>query len=221
METQLDTEIGQIKSKIISMGGFVERAVEEVTAALSQREVNRLALVRKYEDEVNRAHMEVDEACFHLLACQGPRATDLRLILGMVKINTDLERMGDQAMNISYCTKHFLGAKTYLVLDDIEKMEDLVRSMIKDSLDAFVKRDRVLAKAVLARDDEVDELKDKVLKDMVSHIKTKPDEAEVALDLILIARNLERLGDHATNIAEDVIFIATGDDVRHGGGVAI
>jgi phosphate transport system protein len=217
MERQLDTELIAIKGKIVAMGGYVERAVEEATLALSRREKHRLQQVRIYEDQVNKAHKEVDEACLSLLARLSPIATDLRLILAIIKINTDLERMGDQALNISYNTEHLLDIEHTFPLTDISKMEDLVRLMIKDCLDAFVKRDRILAQSVLARDDEVDDLKDKVMADMVRHITLNPADAEGAIDLILVARNLERLGDHATNIAEDVIFIATGQDVRHGG----
>ena len=154
----------------------------------------------------------------HFLAKQGPVARDLRLIISIIKINSDLERMGDQSVNIAYTGKDYLTRQPIdQSLPDIEKMSSLARKMVKGSLDAFVREDEKLAQEILLMDDEVDSLKSKVFKDLLAYIKSNPQNADAALDIILIARNLERLGDHATNIAEDVIFVSTGKDVRHGG----
>jgi len=144
-------------------------------------------------------------------------ATDLRAIVSAVKINTDLERMGDQCVNIAYTGKDYLGRKPLSTLSDISRMSDLVRAMVKESLDCFVRGDVELARKILLMDDEVDALKNKVFRDHLGMMKTSSQDVEACLDLILVARNLERLGDHATNIAEDVIFAFTGKDVRHGG----
>ncbi|MGZ3685698.1 MAG: phosphate signaling complex protein PhoU, partial [Bdellovibrionota bacterium] len=152
-----------------------------------------------------------------LLARQSPLAADLRLVIAILKISTDLERMGDQAVNISYNAKDYLEGEPVKDLVDIPRMAKEVKAMVRDALDAFVRQDRTLAEEVLLKDDVVDNLKDKVFHELIAYMTRTPTNIKQALDLILIARNLERLGDHATNIAEDVIFAVTGDDIRHGG----
>lgn len=217
MHRHFEVELKNLKEQILAMGGHVELAVEAATQALIQRNLSLISQVHDMEAKINREHMEVDEACIQLLARQSPLAADLRLVVAVLKISTDLERMGDQAVNIAYNTKDYLEGDAIKELIDIPKMASEVRSMVRDCLDAFVKQDRELAAQVLRRDDLVDELKDKVFQDLLSFMTKNPTRVEQALDLILIARNLERLGDHATNIAEDVIFAVTGDDIRHGG----
>ncbi|MNS86277.1 hypothetical protein D3C72_1201750 [compost metagenome] len=125
--------------------------------------------------------------------------------------------MGDQAVNIAHTGKDYLGRKPIQQLSDIQKMSEIAGRMVKGSLDSFVRGDTEQAKQILLMDDEIDNLKNKVFKEAMTHMKTNPEDVEAGLDLILIARNLERLGDHATNIAEDVIFAVTGKDIRHGG----
>lgn len=217
MQRHFEHELKNLKEQILAMGGHVELAVEAATQALIQRQPELLKQVHDLEAKINREHMEVDEACLQLLARQSPLAADLRLVIAVLKISTDLERMGDQAVNIAYNTKDYLEGEPVKDLIDIPVMANEVRAMVRESLDSFVNRDRELAQKVLLMDDTVDNLKDKVFHDLIARIQSKPDIAKQALDLILIARNLERLGDHATNIAEDVIFAVTGDDIRHGG----
>jgi len=217
VERTMDSQLDELKRLILVMGGHVERALNEATNALMARNVESFALVHDIEKKINEGHIAVDNACLSVLAKQGPVAKDLRLILSIVKINTDLERMGDQCVNIAYTGKDYCGRKPLQHLDDINKMSNVVRVMVKESLDCFVRGDVDLAKKILMMDDEVDGLKNKVFKDQLNHMKTASTDVEASLDLILVARNLERLGDHATNIAEDVIFAFTGKDVRHGG----
>lgn len=217
MQRHFEHELKNLKDQILAMGGHVELAVEAATQALIQRQTESLKRVHELEAKINREHMEVDEACLQLLARQSPLAADLRLVIAILKISTDLERMGDQAVNIAYNTKDYLECEPVKDLIDIPVMATEVRAMVRDALDAFVNRDHDLAQKVLMMDDKVDALKDKVFHDLIQRIQAKPEIANQALDLILIARNLERLGDHATNIAEDVIFAVTGDDIRHGG----
>lgn len=217
MQRQFEHELKNLKEQILAMGGHVELAVEAATQALIQRQTEPLKRVHELEAKINREHMEVDEACLTLLARQSPLAADLRLVIAILKISTDLERMGDQAVNIAYNTKDYLEGDAVKDLVDIPVMANEVRAMVRDALDAFVNRDRDLAQKVLLKDDTVDSLKDKVFHDLIERIQQKPAITKQALDLILIARNLERLGDHATNIAEDVIFAVTGADIRHGG----
>jgi phosphate transport system protein len=216
MERHLDEELKKLTELILSMGGNVEQAIEESTQALILREPKRLEKVFELEALINKAHLQVDELCISVLARQSPMATDLRLIVAIMKINTDLERMGDQAVNISHNAKIYLGEPALKPLIDLPRMAQAVRSMVRDSLDAFVNRDENLAQEVLNRDDVVDEFKRKIFMELITLMKTDPHAIDRGITLILIARNMERLGDHATNIAEDAIFAISGRDVRHG-----
>jgi phosphate transport system protein len=217
MERQVDNRIDELKNLILVMGGWVEKALEEAIDALTKREPSRFSKVHEVENKINEDHVRVDNACVSFLAKQGPVAKDLRLLISIIKINADLERMGDQCVNIAYTGKDFLSRPMVGSFDDIQKMTQIVRRMVRSALDSFVREDEQLAREILLLDDEVDALKSKVFKEYTQHVKTNPTDVEAALDLILIARNLERLGDHATNIAEDVIFVSTGKDIRHGG----
>lgn len=218
MERAIDNQIEDLKKMILLMGGHVEQALAQVTAALLSRDVSMFDSVHAIEKMINEEHVKVDNACMNLLAKQGPVAKDLRLIISVLKINNDLERMGDQTVNIAYSGKDYLGRKPIQQqLNDIQKMSEIAGRMVKGSLDCFVRGDVEQAKKILLMDDEIDALKNKVFKDAMVHMKAHSDDVEAGLDMILIARNLERLGDHATNIAEDVIFAFTGKDVRHGG----
>lgn len=216
MYRHFDDELKDLKDRILAMGGLVERAVEESTQALLLRQPDRLKQVYELEDRINREHIQVDEACVELLARQSPLASSLRFIIAILKISTDLERMGDQAVNISYNAREYLENTPLEGLEDFGIMAKAVRTMVRQSLDAFVQQDRDLAKAVLESDDVVDQLKDKIFHTLIAQMQSKPAIIEQALNLILIARNLERLGDHATNIGEDVIYAVTGHDIRHG-----
>lgn len=218
MERAIDTQIEDLKKMILLMGGHVEKALAQVTAALLTRDIPMFQGVHDIEKMINEDHIKVDNACMNLLAKQGPVAKDLRLIISVLKINNDLERMGDQTVNIAYSGKDYLGRKSIQQqLNDIQKMSEIAGRMVKESLDCFVRGDVEQAKKILLMDDEIDALKNKVFRDSMVHMKAHSDDVEAGLDLILIGRNLERLGDHATNIAEDVIFAFTGKDIRHGG----
>jgi phosphate transport system protein len=183
---------------------------------LTARDRKEIEEVHALETKINEKHIEIDNSCLEVLARLAPVAADLRLILAIIKINTDLERMGDQAVNISYNAEHYLEDREVTVQMNLPRMAEIVREMVRDSLDAFLNEDTVLAQEVLERDDAVDELKNKAFEILVHYMRQNPNNIEAALDLLLIARNLERMADHATNIAEDVIFACTGEDVRHG-----
>ena len=217
MDRSIDAGMAKLKDKLLLMGGYVEKAIEEATQGLVESKPEKFARVHEFEKTVNQLHKEVDEDCLNLLATQSPLAKDLRTILAVIKINTDLERMGDQAVNISYNAVEYLRDTPIKPLIDIPRMADQARFMVREALDAFVRTDLKLAEDVLSRDDAVDKLKDQIFRELLTYMISEPKRIEQALCLILIARNLERVGDHATNIAEDVIFIATGKDVRHGG----
>lgn len=217
MERALDSQIDEVKRLILIMGGSVETALMDAAQAISTRNPSKLKSIHQIEQKINEDHIKIDEACLNILAKQSPVAKDLRIILSILKINTDLERMGDQVTNIAYTTNDYLNRAALAQVSMITQMADFVRKMVKESLDCFVKGDSQHSRQILLMDDEVDDLKNKVFRELCEHMKKNPQDVDASLDLILIARNFERLGDHATNIAEDVIFAYTGEDVRHGG----
>jgi phosphate transport system protein len=217
VERRFENDLKELKSRILAMGGLVEQAIERATQALHERNPRKLEDVFSIEKKINTHHIDIDSSCVEVLARLSPVATDLRLILSILKINTDLERMGDQAVNIAYNAEHYLKDESIQAVDIyLPQMATAVRKMVRDSLDAFTNSDVVLAQNVLEQDDEVDSFKNRIFKTLIPFMKDHPSQVESAVDLILIARNLERMGDHATNIAEDVIFAYTGEDVRHG-----
>ena len=216
MERRFENDLKQLKGRILAMGGFVEQSLELAVRALLERDLSLLSEVRQLEAKINLNHLDVDVACMEALVRISPVAADLRLILAIIKINADLERMGDQAVNISHNAEHYLGEPNLSSLVDLPRMTSLVREMVRESLDALMKEDPFLAQEVLEKDDAVDRLKNEAFRALAAHMKSNPQAVESSLDLLLIARNLERMADHATNIAEDVIFAYTGEDVRHG-----
>ncbi|MBC7754989.1 MAG: phosphate signaling complex protein PhoU [Moraxellaceae bacterium] len=207
----------QIKLNMMQMGQNVESALDQAIKALATRNADGFKAVHEIEKSTNQFHIQLDDECMAFLAMHGPVAKDLRLIFSIIKINADLERMGDQAVNIAHTGKDYMGRPEIHLPPEIEEMSRFVQKMVRDSLDSFVREDLPLANEVLQLDNEVDVRKNKVFKDLMQSIRRQPETVEAAMDIILIARNLERIGDHATNIAEDVIFVCTGKDIRHGG----
>lgn len=215
MQRTLDVGLSEIKYRLIEMAGHVERAIDDATQAWRTRSIDRIQQVYQTERKVNECHLAVDDACFKFLATQHPLASDLRFVLSVIKINNDLERIVDQAVNVANNTEYYLKLPQVLDTGDLSKMVDEAKWMLRNAIDAFVKGDEQLAKEICLRDDAVDALKNKVFRDVLQKIKEDVTAVEQGLNLILIARNLERIGDHATNIAEDVIFTISGRDVRH------
>ncbi len=215
MERTIDSQLEELKNLTVEMGGQVEKALQTVLLGMARRDSNQFTLVHKIEELVNDLQIKIDNACLEVLAKQGPVAKDLRFILSIIKINTDLERMGDQCVNIAYIGRDVIARSPNVSFQDVEVMASTVKNMVKAALDSFVQMSSSMAKDILVMDDEVDRLKNKVVLESVAKMKVTPDQVENLLDLILIARNLERLGDHSTNIAEDVIFALTGKDIRH------
>jgi phosphate transport system protein len=210
-----ETELASLKQRLLTMGALVEERVDGAVSALIERALDRAEAIAGGDDDVNALHIEIDDRCLKILALQAPMAVDLRLITAAMKINSDLERIGDQAVNIAQNVIRLLPYPPLRPIMDIPRMAELAQRMTRDSLDAFVKRDVALARAVLTRDDEVDSHKDHVFRVLLTYMMSDPGTIERCLGLILIARNIERIADHATNIAEDVIFMVEGRDVRH------
>ncbi|CAN5863393.1 phosphate signaling complex protein PhoU [soil metagenome] len=211
-------ELEQLKQRLLEMGGLAEDRVRTAVQSLIARERELVEQVLAGDGPINRLHIEIDNRCFTLLALHQPMAVDLRAIVSAVKINTDLERVGDLAINIAEAATRYLQHPPVKELVDIPRMAAIAERMLRDSLDAYVRRDIAMAEAVLNEDDALDALKTQVFRELLTYMLSDPTKIEPALDLVLISRHLERIGDHATNIAEDVIFMVSARDVRHHAG---
>jgi phosphate transport system protein len=210
-----EEELQALKNRLLTMGALVEERVHQSVRSLIDRRLDEAEAVIAADKEVNELQIDIDDRCLKLLATQSPLAIDLRLITAAMKINADLERIGDQAVNIAENVIKLLPQPPLKPLIDIPRMAELAQQMTRDALDAFVKKDPALARDVLRRDDEVDSLKDQVFRELLTYMMADPGTIQRALSLILISRNIERIADHATNIAEDVIFLVEAKDVRH------
>jgi phosphate transport system protein len=208
-------ELEALQGRLLEMGGLAEERVRAALQGLVSRDAALITKVLSGDEPINQLHIEVDNRCFRLLALHQPMATDLRAVVAAVKINTDLERVGDLAVNIAEASKRYIGHAPVKQLIDIPLMGDIAQAMLRDALDSFVKRDTDLAHRVLNEDDRLDSLKTQVFRDLLTHMLRDQATVEPSLDLILVSRHLERIGDHATNIAEDVIFMVSALDVRH------
>jgi len=215
MRTRFQQGLEDLREKLLRMGGLAEQAVERACQAYKDRDLNRCHQVLENETLINAAEREIDEAAFDLMAMQQPTAVDLRFLLAVVKINADLERVGDQAVNIAERVMDMAELPNVELPVDIPRMATAVSAMVRRSLESFVEGKAELAQAVLEMDNVVDRMRDEAFIVLVKKMNTSPDATRQALDALLIARNLERVADHATNIAEDVIFWVRGDDVRH------
>jgi phosphate transport system protein len=208
-------ELEQLKARILEMGGLAEEQVRLAVKGLVERDRELVDHVLMSDEALNALHIEIDGRCFTMLALYQPMAVDLRGIVAAVKINTDLERVGDLAINIAEAARQYATHLPVKKLIDIPRMAAIAQAMLRDALDAFVRRSTDLARDVLNQDDELDALKNQIFRELLTYMLQDPATIEPSLDLILISRHLERIGDHATNIAEDVIFMVLGKDVRH------
>jgi phosphate transport system protein len=215
MERHFEVELKALKERLLVMGSTAETMIHLAIKGLVERDAKVLEQVFTMEKTVNDLHIEIDERALMLLALHQPIAVDLRLITSAIKINTDLERIGDQAVNVAQNTQQLLQEPLLKPLIDMPRMAQIAAGMVKEALDAFVSKNTQLAEKVLERDDEVDQLKDQIFRELLTYMISDPKTITRAIDLILIARNLEKIGDHATNIAEDVIFMVKAKDIRH------
>ncbi|MBE0606204.1 MAG: phosphate signaling complex protein PhoU [Deltaproteobacteria bacterium] len=220
MKKHYTGQLADVREMVLRMGGLAEQMTRRVIHALVQRDAGILAEVRKMESQVNQLHVEIDEACLELIALRQPAAADLRFITAAMKIIVDMERIGDQAINIVERAEPLLAVPPLKPLIDIPRMADIAQEMLKASLDAYVNGDDELAYRTILRDDVVDQLKDQVFRELLTFMMSDPTTIPRAMDLILVSRHIERIADHATNICEDVIFMVKGKDVRHQGPLA-
>jgi phosphate transport system protein len=217
MERHRDQDLEQIRKTLLRMGGLVERQIREAMQALVERDAVRADAVIRADDEVDELQKEIDAQCSRMLALQQPMATDLRFLVATMKITTDLERMGDSAVNVAQAVPVLNEEPPLKPYIDLPRIAQITQEMVRDSLDSFVRRDARQALDVCRRDDEVDALYKQIFRELVTYMIEDPKNITRALHLLLIARNYERIADHATNIGEDVVFYVEGRDVRHSG----
>jgi phosphate transport system protein len=217
MERHFHEDLRALTGRLTAMGELVESRVRDAIASLLQRQSDLAVKVASGDADVNALELEVDDLCIKFLALQNPMASDLRLVRSIIKVNTDLERVGDQAVNIAQGVIRLLSKPLLRPTFDVARLGETAVGMLHDSLRSFVEQDVTLAQSVLVRDDEADELRDGIFRVLLTHMMADPGVIERALGLILVSRCLERIADHATNIAEEVIFFVEGRVVRHAG----
>jgi phosphate transport system protein len=216
MERHFEEVEQELTRRLLTMGGMVEEMIRLGASAFSHGRGDSLAEVYRRETEVNRIHLEIDERVLVLIARYQPAASDLRFAMAASRMNADLERIGDQAVNVAQNVDAILSLdRVNRVILEVPKMADLAASMVKDALDSFARRDVDLARVVIARDDEEDRLKRGTLFELVKLMQADPASVPGGVALLLLSRNFEKIGDHATNIAEEVIFMVQGSDIRH------
>ncbi len=215
MQITFDEELSSLKEKILLMGGKVEEAIRLAMKCLTDRDSKLARQVIQNDRDINDLEIEVDEMCHRLLALHQPMAGDMRFITSAMKINSDLERIGDLAVNIAERALTLNEVAPLKPFIDIPRMAGIAQEMVKVALDSLVNRDPEAAKKVCERDDDVDNLNSQIIRELITYMLEDRANITRALDLILVSRNLERVADHATNVAEDVIYMVQGKDIRH------
>ncbi len=210
-----DQELEELKVRLLEMSSLVETAINRSIAAVVEKDRAPAEEVLKNEARINEMEIEIDELAIRLLTLKHPMAVDMRLITAAMKINNDLERMGDLAVNIADRALDLIQEPVIKPMIDIPHIAALVQSMVRKALDSFVTRDPELARSVLASDDAVDDLRTASFHELISYMQKSPQSIPQGVSLISVVRNLERIADHATNISEDVLFYVKGVDVRH------
>ena len=215
METHFQKELQELKEDLLKMAALVEEAISTAVQSLVKRDSDLAKKTFEGEDRINRMEIDIEDKCLKLLALRHPMAADLRFITSAMKIITDLERMGDQAVNIAERAISLNQEPQLKPYIDIPKIAEIAQSMVKDVLDAFVNSDSKLARSVCERDDMVDGLNDQVFRELLTFMMSDPQTITRAVHLMIVCRCLERIADHATNIAEDVIFLVDARVIKH------
>ena len=218
MERRFDQQLDDLKQDLLKMGGAVEESIAQAVRSLVERDDELVKEVIVGGKKIDDWEIMIEETCLRLLATQGPVASDLRLLACMMKVNDDLERINDQAVNIAQRAEVLNTMPLLKPLIDIPRMSELAQGMVKDALDAFVRRDVDLARDVGRRDEDLDLLRDQIFRELLTYMhapSTGPDTIDRGIYLILVSRHLERVGDHASNIAENVAYLVEGSIVRH------
>lgn len=214
-QRHFDIELRQLKEKLLSMAARVEGLINQSIEALKKKDAAMAEAIFGLDKEIDRMEIDIEEQAISLIARQQPAAGDLRFLIGVIKINNDLERIGDHGVNIAQNALRLAGQADVKPLIDIPRMADLTVGMLKDSLDSFVSGDPVKARQVCTRDDQVDDLKDQILEELSNIMMKKPEIIARGMSLILVSRNLERIADLATDISEEAIYISRGEVIKH------
>ncbi len=217
MERHFDEQLQSLKDQLVRMSALAESMIADAVKVLVERDRSGVDTVARHEQSVNALQIEIDEVCLTLIATHQPVAVDLRFLMGVAKTNSELERLADLAVNVCDKAVDLLAMRVMSAPagDSMARMAMIATGMVNDSLHAYVSRDVDLARAVLSRDDELDDLKVRVTADLAEEMQRDSAAVPSGLKLVLVARNLERIGDHATNIAENTIFVVQGKDIRH------
>jgi len=215
MQRHFDDQIATLNGQLLLMSGGAEAIIRKAVESLLRRDPALMEEVFKDDKVLDRMEIDIEESCIQLLALQQPLARDLRLITSALKISNDLERAGDHAVNIAGCAKELVGKPAVKPLADLPVLAEKASAMLRDALDAFVRRDAEAARALVKRDDEVDELNRQVFAELLRRMMSDPEQVERSVALVLVGRNLERIADLATNIAEEVVFIAEARIIKH------
>jgi len=209
-------QLGTLKQRLLDMSERAEALVDLSVDALLSRDADKAEAVLDGDGEINALEVEVEQLAISLLALQQPMARDLRFIIAAIKVSNDLERVGDHAVNIAQCAIRLINNRFNITVDpEIEEMARRSRQMLSESLDAFVRADGALGRAVCAADDQVDHLHNSVFRILLTHMMADPKTINPSLELLLVSRNLERVADLATNIGEDAVFLAEGKQIKH------
>lgn len=215
MHRHFDEQIQEIRQKLVRMGSLAESMIASSLRMLIERDDRHYREVTEREEQVNSLQIEIDDMAVKITATQQPVGSDVRFLFMAARITSELERIGDQAINICQNAQHLLKAPPLKPFVDIPIMAEIAQRMVRDSLDALIRKDVSIAERVLTEEDKVDAFRDQVFRELLTYMMADPATIPRALSLILISRNLERVGDHATNIAEEVIYWIQGRDIRH------
>ena len=216
MSLHLHRDLDKLKKEMLRLGNMVELAIDNAFLALNNRDSSIVEEVLTNEEQINEMEVQIEEECLKILALHQPVAVDLRFLVVTLKVNNDLERMGDIAKNIAERAKDLMESDVIPDLGQpMQGLPDLVRTMVRSSLDSLVKLDDQLARKIIEMDDEVDQINRDMYAAVKSLVAEQPSVADSAINLLSCSRNMERIGDLATNIAEDVIFVVEGKVVRH------
>jgi phosphate transport system protein len=210
-----DTDIDRLRSSVTTMGAMVDRQLARAVDAVRLRDLGLVTQILAEEHKVNELHSQTDLRCNQTIAKRQPIAVDLREIIAVLKINNDLERIGDEAKKIAFKSRDFASTGVPIPLDGVEKMAALVSGMLRQALDAFIRHDAGVADALNQRDDEVDDLRDELIRQLMGRMSDDPDVVTAALSMIFVVQSIERVGDHAKSIAEHVVHVVEGVDIRH------
>jgi phosphate transport system protein len=215
MDRYFDEELKELKKKIIDMSSVVEDMIRTSITALKERKKELISYVFEKEDIINMKQIEIDDFALKLIALRQPAASDLRFIVSAIKINSDLERIADLAVNIAERTQDLLKEAPLKPLIDLPRMAEIAQQMLRDTIKAFINKNSSLARQVCLRDDLVDDLNNQIFRELITYMLQDTKNINRAIELILVARHLERIADHATNIGEDIFYMVEGKDIRH------